>query len=99
MVIYIRCEVYNIGISYFGIETNNFNESVDLVTRLEKVFKSTGLRIFGLLNIKIEDINLENKTINIPDSKTKNGIRVLPIHDKLMPLIEKRYGINNKHYT
>lgn len=99
MVIYIRCEVYNIGISYFEIETNNFNESVDLVTRLEKVFKSTGLRIFGLLNIKIEDINLENKTINIPDSKTKNGIRVLPIHDKLMPLIEKRYGINNKHYT
>ena len=63
------------------------------------MFKSTGLRIFGLLNIKIEDINLENKTINIPDSKTKNGIRVLPIHDKLMPLIEKRYDINNKHYT
>lgn len=57
----------------------------------------TGLRISELLNIKIEDINLKNKTINISDSKTKNGIRVLPIHDKLMPLIVKRYDINNKH--
>ena len=37
------CEVYNIDISYFGIETNNFNESVDLVTRLEKVFKSNDI--------------------------------------------------------
>lgn len=34
------CEVYNIDISYFGIETNNFNESVDLVSRLEKVFNN-----------------------------------------------------------
>lgn len=34
------CEVYSIDISYFGIETNNFNEALDLTTRIEKVFKS-----------------------------------------------------------
>ena len=57
----------------------------------------TGLRISELLNIKIEDIDLDNKTINIPDSKTKNGIRLLPIHNKVLPLILKRYDANNKH--
>lgn len=34
------CEVYSIDISYFNIETNNFDEALDLTTRLEKVFKS-----------------------------------------------------------
>ena len=34
------CEVFNIDISYFGIETENFNEAVDLTSRLEAIFKS-----------------------------------------------------------
>ena len=34
------CELYNIDISYFDIETKNFDENVDLITRLEKVFTS-----------------------------------------------------------
>lgn len=33
------CELYNIDISYFGIETKSFNENLDLIARLEKVFK------------------------------------------------------------
>ena len=74
--------------------TNVGNEHFDDVPL---ILLYTGLRISELLNIKIEYINLKNKTINIPNGKTKNGIRVLPIHDKLMPLIVKRYDINNKH--
>lgn len=57
----------------------------------------TGLRISELLNIKIEDINLKDNYINIPDSKTKNGIRIVPIHKKILPLLIKRYDVNNKH--
>lgn len=34
------CELYGIDISYFGIETDNFDEAVDLTMRLEKIFKS-----------------------------------------------------------
>lgn len=34
------CEVYSIDISYFGIETKNYDDNLDLITRLEKVFKS-----------------------------------------------------------
>lgn len=57
----------------------------------------TGLRISELLNVKIEDVDLSKKIINIPDSKTKNGIRIIPIHHKILPLIEKRYNLNNKY--
>ena len=34
------CEVYNIDISYFGIETDSFNEALDLTSRLEAIFRS-----------------------------------------------------------
>lgn len=51
----------------------------------------SGLRISELLNIKTSEVDLENKTFNITDSKTKNGIRILPIHHKIFPLIQKRY--------
>jgi transcriptional regulator with XRE-family HTH domain len=37
------CEVYKIDISYFGIETKNFDENLDLITRLEKIFKSNDI--------------------------------------------------------
>lgn len=57
----------------------------------------TGLRISELLNIKIEEVDLENKVFHITDSKTKNGIRVLPIHHKIMPLVEKRYNKDNTY--
>lgn len=34
------CEVYKIDISFFGIETNNFDEALDLTTRIETIFNS-----------------------------------------------------------
>lgn len=34
------CEIYKIDISYFDIETDNFDEALDLTARLEKIFKS-----------------------------------------------------------
>lgn len=33
-------ELYQIDISYFGIDTKNFDEAVDLTARLEKIFSS-----------------------------------------------------------
>lgn len=32
------CEVFNIDISYFGINTDAYNETVDLVARIESLF-------------------------------------------------------------
>lgn len=50
----------------------------------------TGMRVGEMLNLKLEDINLENKTIFIPKSKTSAGIRYIPINDKIFPVIVKK---------
>lgn len=34
------CEVYQVDISYFGLETNNYDEALDLTSRVEAIFKS-----------------------------------------------------------
>lgn len=34
------CEVFAIDISYFGIETDNLNESIDIISRLDAIFNS-----------------------------------------------------------
>ncbi len=34
------CEIYEIDISYFGIETLTYNEGIDLVSRIEAIFNS-----------------------------------------------------------
>lgn len=57
----------------------------------------SGLRISELLGVKTENIDLDNKTIHVTKSKTAAGIRVVPIHEKILPLIKKRYNKNNSH--
>lgn len=37
------CEVFEIDISYFGIETDNLNEAVDITTRITALFNSDEL--------------------------------------------------------
>lgn len=34
------CEIFSIDVSYFDIETDNFDEALDLTARIEKVFRS-----------------------------------------------------------
>ena len=34
------CEVYSIDISFFGIETESFNDTIDLTSRIEALFNS-----------------------------------------------------------
>lgn len=58
----------------------------------------TGMRIGELLNLKISDINIENKTIQIRESKTENGIRIIPINSKIFPLITKNISIYQEYF-
>lgn len=37
------CELYEIDISYFGIETSNYNEINDLVSRIDAIFNDKEL--------------------------------------------------------
>lgn len=34
------CEVFEIDITYFGIQTDNFNDAVDVISRLDALFNS-----------------------------------------------------------
>lgn len=34
------CEVFEIDISYFGIETDSLDEAIDIISRLDALFKS-----------------------------------------------------------
>lgn len=53
----------------------------------------TSLRIGELLELKKENIDFtsEIKTINVVKSKTQAGIRIIPLHDKIIPIIEDLY--------
>ena len=53
----------------------------------------TGMRNGELRNLLKSDINKKQKYINIRKSKTAAGIRIIPIHSKIWPLIEKRLSL------
>ena len=50
----------------------------------------TGVRISELLDMKVDDIHLEERWIDLRGTKTKAAKRIVPIHQKIVPLLEKR---------
>ena len=56
----------------------------------------TSLRMGELLELKKENIDLTSniKTINVVKSKTQAGIRIIPLHNKIIPVV--KYLFENK---
>lgn len=50
----------------------------------------TGMRASELINLKARDVNRKQRTIKITSAKTKSGIRTIPIHDRIWPILESR---------
>ena len=50
----------------------------------------TGMRASELINLKARDINRKQRTMRITSAKTKSGIRTIPIHDRIWPILERR---------
>ena len=50
----------------------------------------TGMRASELINLKARDVNRKQRTIKITSAKTKSGIRTIPIHERIWPIIERR---------
>ena len=50
----------------------------------------TGMRASELINLKARDVNRKQRTLKITSAKTKSGIRTIPIHDRIWPIIERR---------
>lgn len=60
-------------------------------------FLYMGWRISELLSIRTEDVDLEAGTITA-GIKTRNGKnRIVPIHQRIMPFIKKRYDEHNEY--
>lgn len=50
----------------------------------------TGVRIGELLQVKSEDVDLENRIMRVKGTKTENADRMVPIHQDLIPILKKR---------
>ena len=49
----------------------------------------TGMRVRELLTLRKEDVDLETQCIHVRESKTAAGVRDIPIHPRIMFLMEK----------
>lgn len=58
----------------------------------------SGLRISELLELKNENIHLDDRYLFIEKSKTKAGIRNVPIHSRIAPLIAARLDPSNVYF-
>lgn len=58
----------------------------------------SGCRIGEFLNLKKENVNLEEKWFDVIASKTKSGIRKVPIADKVFPYFEYWMSKNDCEY-
>lgn len=50
----------------------------------------TGMRVSEMLHLKKSDVNLRHGYIRITKNKTVSGIRTIPIHHRIAPLVAKR---------
>jgi integrase len=58
----------------------------------------SGVRISELLDLKKENVHLEERYFDVVKSKTKAGVRKVPIADKVYRLFEQWYTLNNSEY-
>ena len=70
----------------------------DPYTQVLLIYIYTGVRASELLELKKKDIDLENHVFQVTKSKTENGIRTVPIADKIYPFIERLYHLNDSEF-
>lgn len=64
-----------------------WDEPREIIRDLALVLLYTGMRIGEACDMKIEDVNIEKRTLYVRKSKTASGIRTIPICDRIFPLI------------
>ena len=57
----------------------------------------SGVRVSELLDLKRENVNIEDHCFKVVESKTESGIRVVPIHDRTYPFFKKWYEDGNEY--
>ncbi|MGL6100365.1 MAG: tyrosine-type recombinase/integrase [Fusobacteriaceae bacterium] len=59
----------------------------------------TGMRIGELQNLKNEDIDFDNNTVQVKVSKTASGIRIIPISSRIINLFKDNYNIYQEYFV
>lgn len=57
----------------------------------------SGMRSVELRTLRRCDVNLKQKYFNVQQSKTKSGIRIIPIHPRILPLVERLTARGTKY--
>ena len=58
----------------------------------------TGVRPIELFDMKKQDVHLDERWIDLRGTKTKAAKRIVPIHKKIIPLLEKRIAEADNDY-
>lgn len=74
---------------------NSDHELADLIT----LDMWTGARIEEVCSLKVQDVDLAGKSFNVTDSKTKAGVREVPIHEELLPTLRRLIGKRTSGYV
>lgn len=75
---------------------DNLNSNEFVYTILILIY--TGMRISEFLDLKNKDIDLENKTIKIVNSKTTAGMRIIPIFSKIFNLFKNNMFLGREYF-
>lgn len=59
----------------------------------------SGVRVSELLDLKISNVNFDEQTFYVEESKTKSGIRTVPIADKVLPFWKEFIGKSQNDYV
>lgn len=76
-----------------------WSERDDIHVQMVLILCYTGLRIGELLDLKKEDVNLDGHYFNVIKSKTKSGIRKVPIGTLIYPCFKAWYESSDCEYV
>lgn len=74
-----------------------FKDDENDTSKIILILIYSGMRIGELLEMKRDEVDLNNKMMRVSKSKTDNGIRSVPIADKIIHYIEYFYNKNNEY--
>ena len=68
----------------------------DRIQKMILIYLFTGCRVSELLNTQKSDVHIDEQYIHIRKAKTSSGVRLVPIADRILPIVKEFYDSNDK---
>ena len=75
-----------------------WKESDNNYTQILLMLIYTGVRVNELMDLKKENVFIKDQYFKVVESKTENGIRIVPIADKILPFFKWWYDNSKSEY-